>query len=126
MTEHSQRRCHINNPRRRKSASARPYTNTFETPYFGRHYRGEEKLVGIQCKSCGHRVLIMRELSPSEPFMMDHEIIAKLRQSAPPTCSQCGVSNIIHVSMTSNLVDDWLNAGPPSRSPGPLIEGDNG
>jgi hypothetical protein len=71
-------------------------------------------VVGLQCKACGHRVLISREpTSPSERFMMDHEIMDKLRQSPQP-CDQCGATDVLYVSMTSSRVDEWL--GPPPRS----------
>lgn len=83
---------------------------------------GEAKLVGVQCKSCGHRALYTPK--PSEPFMMDHEIVTKLSQSQfSAKCSQCGGIGFNIHSMSSNLVDHWLAAGPLSRSPAPLIEG---
>ncbi len=58
--------------------------------------------------------------------MMDHQIITKLSHSqSSAKCTQCGGSGFNVVSMTSNLANDWLKAGPPSRSPAPLIEDDD-
>jgi len=59
-------------------------------------------MVGIKCKSCGHRAL-----ATPEPFKMDHEIIALLSQSSPK-CSECGGSNYFIVRFRSSAVDAWL------------------
>lgn len=78
-------------------------------------------MVGIQCKSCGHRALA----TPPGPFKMDHEIIALLRSpTSSITCIECGGSKFDLLSMSSSLADSWLGDGP-SPGPRPLIEGGN-
>lgn len=76
-------------------------------------------MVGIQCKSCGHRAL-----RPSDPakFQFDNEVMELLRRS-PPTCSSCGGSEIHLLSITGGLADKWLSDGRPLPASGPLIEG---
>jgi DNA-directed RNA polymerase subunit RPC12/RpoP len=62
-------------------------------------------MVGIQCKSCGHRALV----TPQQP-MSGYEMTARLHQS-PPKCSECGDSNIFVLTFTAsraNEADSWL------------------
>jgi hypothetical protein len=79
-------------------------------------------MVGIQCKSCGHRALA----TPPGPFKFDHEIITLLSQS-PVKCSECGVSNfaIMRLPSSPDAADSWLkgDGSPPGAKP--LIEGGN-
>jgi hypothetical protein len=75
---------------------------------------GGGDMVGIECKACGHRVLLRHETG-----MMDHEIIAKM-VSPTATCSRCNGSKPLLMSLTSDLADAWLMEG----NAGPLIEGD--
>jgi hypothetical protein len=74
-------------------------------------------MVGIQCKSCGHR-----RLWTGGPPRPDREVMELLRQSSPP-CSSCGGSEIHLLSITGGLADKWLSDGPPLPASGPLIEG---
>lgn len=63
-------------------------------------------MVGIQCKSCGHRAL-----ATPEPFKMDHEIITLLSESSPK-CSECGGSQYDVVRFPSSAADIWLKGSP--------------
>jgi hypothetical protein len=76
-------------------------------------------MVGIQCKSCGHRAL-----ATPEPFKMDHEIIALLSQSSPK-CSQCGGGKYSIVRFPYSAVDAWLKGDGSSPDARPQIEGGN-
>jgi DNA-directed RNA polymerase subunit RPC12/RpoP len=83
-------------------------------------------MVGVQCKSCGHRALFKQELKPGRPFKMDSEVVSELTRSNPK-CSQCGRSEYSITTLSSNLAhlwDRWLtgDASPPPAKP--LIEGD--
>jgi hypothetical protein len=84
----------------------------------GSSYEGGN-MVGIQCKSCGHRAL--RTSDPAK-FQFDNEVMELLRRS-PPTCSSCGGSEIHLLSITGGLADKWLSDGRPLPASGPLIEG---
>lgn len=84
-------------------------------------------MVGVQCKSCGHRALFKSEAKPGRLFKMDHEIINELTRSNPK-CRECGGSEYSFVTLSSNLAhlwDRWLtgDASPPPPAK-PLIEGD--
>ena len=74
-------------------------------------------MVGVQCKSCGHRALY-----PPPPPKFDYEIITQLSQSSL-TCSQCGKSEFSILSFTGDLGDRWLESGPSTPGTPPLIEG---
>jgi hypothetical protein len=65
-------------------------------------------MVGIQCKSCGHRAL-----ATPEPGKRDDEIVTQLRMSAA-TCSACGGSKLDILVMPSSpdLADIWLKGKP--------------
>jgi hypothetical protein len=76
-------------------------------------------MVGIQCKSCGHRALWT-----GDPARFDHEVMELLRRSSL-TCDSCGGSEIDLFSITGGLADKWLSDGRPSPAPGPLIGGGN-
>jgi hypothetical protein len=73
-------------------------------------------MVGIQCKACGHRVLLRHETGK-----MDHEVMAMVSPTA--TCSRCNASKPLLMSLQSSLADAWLMEGASSRDAGPLIEG---
>lgn len=78
-------------------------------------------MVGVQCKSCGHRALIK-----PEPFKMDHEVVTELRRSNVK-CSQCGGNEYSVITLSSNLADladQWLTGGASALSAKPMIEGD--
>ncbi len=75
-------------------------------------------MVGIECKSCGHRALW--EGDPAR-FPFDHEVIAMLTRS-PLTCSNCGASEI-HVVSGNLATSDWLSDGRPLPEQTPLIGG---
>lgn len=76
-------------------------------------------MVGIQCKSCGHRALWTGDRAKP-----DHEVMELLRRSSL-TCSSCGGSEIDLFSITGGLADNWLSDGRPSPASGPLIEDGN-
>lgn len=83
-------------------------------------------MVGVECKSCGHRALFKSEVNSGGLFKMDHEIINELARSNP-TCGQCGSSEYSIVTLSANLGhlwDGWLtgDASPPPAMH--LIEGD--
>ncbi len=59
-------------------------------------------MVGVQCKSCGHRAL-----ATPEPFKMDHEIIALLSQSSPK-CSECGSGEFAMLRFPARMADAFL------------------
>lgn len=87
---------------------------------------GEGSMVGVECKSCGHRALIKSEVKPGVLFKMDNEIINELARSNPK-CSQCGGGEYSTLTLSSSLAhlwDRWLTGDvspPPAK---PLIEGD--
>jgi DNA-directed RNA polymerase subunit RPC12/RpoP len=65
-------------------------------------------MVGIQCKSCGHRAL-----ATLKPGKRDDEIITQLRQSSAK-CSECGGSkvDILIMPAAPDLADIWLKGNP--------------
>lgn len=73
-------------------------------------------MVGIECKACGHRVLLRHETG-----MMDHEVMAMVSPAA--TCSRCNASKPVLMSLQSSLADAWLKEGASFPDAGPLIEG---
>ena len=73
-------------------------------------------MVGIECKACGHRVLLRHETGK-----MDHEVMAMVSPAA--TCSRCSASKLLLMSLQSSLADAWLMEGASSPNAGPLIEG---
>ena len=76
-------------------------------------------MVGLQCKSCGQRVLL-----PPDPanFKMSHEVQTMLAQS-PIKCDRCGGSEHHFMVLTGGMADAWLEGGAPSSNAGPLTEG---
>lgn len=76
-------------------------------------------MVGVQCKSCGHRALA----SPDPP-KLDHEIITLLSQSSI-TCSACGGSKYAVLRFPSGAAETWLKGDVSPAPAGPLIEGGN-
>jgi hypothetical protein len=76
-------------------------------------------MVGIQCKSCGHRALA----TPPGPFKFDHEIHTWLSQRNL-ACGECGGTKYTVMRLQSSLADDWLEGGASSPNAGSLIEGD--
>lgn len=82
-------------------------------------------MVGVQCKSCGHRALFKPELKPGL-FKMEHEVVNELTRSNLK-CSQCGGSEYSIVTLSSNLAhlwDLWLTGDASPSLAKPLIEGD--
>ena len=83
-------------------------------------------MVGVQCKSCGHRALFKSDVDSGGLFKMDHEIIKELTRSNP-TCGQCGGSEYSIVTLSSNLAylwDRWVMGDASPLPAKPLIEGD--
>jgi hypothetical protein len=75
-------------------------------------------MVGIQCKSCGHRALWTNDPAKFRP---DYEVVALLTRSLPK-CGNCGAREI-HVVSGNLVTDEWLSDGPLSPASGPLIGG---
>lgn len=73
-------------------------------------------MVGIECKACGHRVLLRHETGK-----LDHEVMEMVSPTA--TCSRCKARKPLLKSLQSSLADAWLTEGALSRDAGPLIEG---
>ena len=73
-------------------------------------------MVGIQCKSCGHRALWTND--PARP---DYEVVALLTRSLPK-CGDCGAREI-HIVSGNLVTEKWPSDGPPSPASGPPIRG---
>lgn len=69
-------------------------------------------MVGIECKSCGHRALWT-----NDPPKAEYEVVALLTRSLPK-CSNCGAREI-HVVSGNLVTAEWLSDGPPSPPSGP-------
>jgi len=74
-------------------------------------------MVGIQCKSCGHRALWN---GPPRP---DNEVMEQLRRSSQPCVSCGGEIHLISITGGRGLADKWLSDGPLSPASGPLDGG---
>ena len=77
---------------------------------------GEGIMVGIECKACGHRVLLRHETGK-----MDHEVMAMVSPSA--ICSRCNACKPLLMSLQSSLADAWLMKGASSPDAGRPTEG---
>ncbi|MBP6767036.1 MAG: hypothetical protein KA171_04590, partial [Reyranella sp.] len=89
-----------------KRCVAKPGTVKLRCDYSSVVHFGSTGVVGIRCKSCGHRAL-----ATPDPPKMDHEIITQLSQSTI-TCSKCNGSTFDLVRFPSSAADTWLKGSP--------------